>query len=131
MWILNGHEPIPAPDLLTGAVFFENSDARRVAETHVGPARVSTVFLGIDHNFSSSGPPVLFESMIFLPGEEIDEHMRRYVTWDEAEAGHAELVAFVQGYLSTPGAPPIPPIPKPTGLTSKTAWERLLLDDEY
>ena len=129
MWILNGHEPVPAIDMVTAANFFGDIDARRVAETVVGDARISTVFLCIDHNHSSNGPPVLFESMIFCPGDaEIDENMRRYVTWDEAAAGHAELVEFVQGHLSTPGAPVLP---KPARLGSRTAWDCILADDEF
>jgi hypothetical protein len=48
---------------------------------------VSTVFLGLDHNFLRTGPPVLFETMIFgVPF--VSEWQRRYCTWDEAVDGH-------------------------------------------
>lgn len=46
---------------------------------------VSTVFLGLDHNYGI-GPPVLFETMIF--GGEHDGYQERYCTWDEAVEGH-------------------------------------------
>lgn len=54
---------------------------------------VSTFFLGLDHNFMSSGPPVLFETMVI--GGPLSECQRRYSTWDEAEKGHKEMCARV------------------------------------
>ena len=51
------------------------------------------VFLGLDHSFGS-GPPLLFETMVF--GGPLDEEMDRYTTWDEAEAGHKAMVKRVQ-----------------------------------
>lgn len=52
---------------------------------------LSTVFLGIDHNFDlDSATPILFESMIF-GGNELDQSMDRYPTWEEAAKGHLEL----------------------------------------
>lgn len=51
---------------------------------------VSTVFLGMDHNFSCEGPPVLWETMVFSPtGESVD--VRRYTSREDALAGHAEV----------------------------------------
>lgn len=82
-------------------------DKRRVAFTDLGWGSVSTVFLGIDHAWDG-GPPILFETMVFgnpkpdgtFPEEAEDDDlvgsMRRYCTWDEAEAGHAEMVAEVR-----------------------------------
>lgn len=55
---------------------------------------VSTAFLGLDHNFRSSGPPVLFETMVF--GGPLDEYRRRYSTWDEAEEGHRQILKRVR-----------------------------------
>lgn len=34
------------------------------------------------------GPPIVFETMVFLNGKEWGQ--RRYSTWEEAEAGHKE-----------------------------------------
>lgn len=51
--------------------------------------KVSTVFLGLDHNYED-GPPILFETMIF--GGKHDEYQERYSTWDEAVEGHARAV---------------------------------------
>lgn len=60
--------------------------ARIVARNGLGKVRVSTVFLGMDHNHSGTGAPILFETMIF--GGPLDQEMWRYSTWDEAVAGH-------------------------------------------
>lgn len=66
--------------------------------------RISTVFLGLDHNWSPCGPPVLFETMAFGAPEEVTlfdgsprlfpralRYQRRYCTWDQALAGHKEV----------------------------------------
>jgi hypothetical protein len=70
---------------------------RRVAFTDMGTYSVSTVFLGIDHNFGG-GPPLLFETMVFHTGidEAEDAPVQRYSTWEQAEAGHNEIVAFMR-----------------------------------
>ncbi|HEY4383371.1 MAG TPA: hypothetical protein VGN34_02695 [Ktedonobacteraceae bacterium] len=54
---------------------------------------VSTVFIGLDHNFRG-GDPLLFETMIFNDREDL--HCNRYHTWGEAEAGHAEAVEWAK-----------------------------------
>jgi hypothetical protein len=56
---------------------------------------ISTIFIGINHNFSplAAGDPILFETMVF--GGEHDTYTRRYHTWQEAVEGHNETVAMV------------------------------------
>lgn len=83
---LDGHTPVPCtPE--EGLALLEDGVARSVAKTEIEPGvRVSTVFLCIDHNFLGSGPPLLFETMIF--GGPLDGYQDRYCTWDEAVAGH-------------------------------------------
>jgi hypothetical protein len=76
------------------------AEDRRVALTLFPGVRVSTVFLGIDHRFDLEGPPLLFETLV--SGGAHDELMRRYASWEEAEQGHAEIVALVSS-----DAPPI------------------------
>ncbi len=105
-WVLRGHKAVPAKDVIEWGVFFEEIANRRVAEDFIrqpeqDPVRVSTVFIGMDHNFFSEGPPLLFESMVF--GGPLDETLYRYATWDEAEAGHRMLIdeAVVEGKVST------------------------------
>lgn len=88
-WILDDNkEPIKV-DLLTWARWFEFHD-RKVALTEIGYHRISTVFLGIDHNFSGTGPPVLFETMVFDRGRDVECY--RWATWRESVAGHNRTV---------------------------------------
>lgn len=72
---------------------FEAGTWRRVAETNVwfGLIRVSTVFLGLDHGWGE-GPPLVFETMSFPVCRYGEPVCRRYSTWDEAVAGHNEVV---------------------------------------
>jgi len=58
-----------------------------------GGVCVSTVFLGLDHSFSS-GPPVLFETMIF--GGPHTEYQERYYPCQDAIAGHARALALAK-----------------------------------
>jgi hypothetical protein len=70
-----------------------NSPERRVAFDELeGVGFVSTVFLGLDHSFFE-GPPLLFETMARIGPRWAEEVMRRYSTYDEALAGHNELLA--------------------------------------
>lgn len=50
---------------------------------------VSTVFLGINHNFGQ-GKPILFETMIF--GGSLDGKQWRHTEYDEAEEFHKTAV---------------------------------------
>jgi hypothetical protein len=117
-YILVGQTAVPCEELMEWAEWFETAD-RRVFETFVGAYRVSTVFLGLDHSFGH-GPPVLFETMIFLntpemerrPGEDLMEYARRTgeasegdelhnyqtraETWLEAETEHEIAVVMVE-----------------------------------
>ena len=70
----------------------------RVARTDVRDKQgnecyVSTVFLGLDHQFQPEGPPLIFETMVF--GGTHDQWQERYSTWKEAEDGHARIVGMV------------------------------------
>jgi hypothetical protein len=91
-YILQGQIPTPEPDLLKWSAWFETAD-RIVEQTVVThDVKVSTVFLGIDHQFGD-GPPLLFETMVF--GGRLGDEVWRYSTWDEAVAGHHEAVKMV------------------------------------
>lgn len=93
LYILCGQEPVPCDDLIEWARWFEASiHVRAVAKTTVGDARVSTVFLGLDHRFDA-GPPLLFETLVF--DGPLDGEMDRYSTWAEAQCGHDAMVARV------------------------------------
>lgn len=66
-----------------------------VGKTKVGKAEVSTVFLGLNHNWLR-GEPLLWETMIF-GGPHSDEYQERCSgTWVDAEAMHNRAVAMLQ-----------------------------------
>ena len=100
-YILNdADKPVPVENVTLWARLLQNMPVgqRRVASNFVGDVRVSTVFLGIDHNFSLSGDPILWETMIF--GGPEDGFQRRYTSKADAIVGHAEAMKLV----STPDA---------------------------
>ncbi len=62
-YILDGKTPVPV-GLMEWAEWFGRND-RSVAKDEFEGVVVSTVFLGLDHNFFGDGPPLLFETMVF------------------------------------------------------------------
>jgi len=97
-YILDGHKPVPCPDLIKWSEWMFAEADRQVADSMQGDVRVSTVFLGLDNSLFGHGPPMLFETMVFVMGAGQD--CERYATWDEAEAGHERWV--MQVFKPTP-----------------------------
>jgi hypothetical protein len=105
-YILRGHVPVLCTDLLTWARWLENTN-RIVSQDRIGDVFISTVFLGVDHNFYG-GDPLLFETMVFDEGDKvelfngiktpdsIDEYTQRYSTWDQAEEGHKQIMQLIR-----------------------------------
>jgi hypothetical protein len=87
-YILDGHTPVATDDVLEWGRMFELKN-RRVKDDQIGAYWVSTVFLGVDHNYGD-GPPLLFETMVFVEGKDVGTCVR-YATWDEALAGHERI----------------------------------------
>jgi hypothetical protein len=119
-FILVGKTPVPST-MKGWSAWFEKAygtNETLVAFTKTDLIEVSTVFLGINHNFNfgpDRGAPVLFETMAFhklIPpknvlGHEIEwdgEECMRCCTWEEAELQHKMMVAEVisKEYLGTP-----------------------------
>jgi len=73
-----------------------------VAESFIGDVRVSTTFLGLDHNFFGDGPPLLFETMIFGADGKPWDYQERCTTWVQAEAMHARGLAAVHARVPQP-----------------------------
>ena len=84
------------PDVLTWSHWFKTAD-RQIALTLIGDGpdlvRVSTVFLGLDHDFLGRRP-VLWETLVF--GGSLDGKMYRYESELQAQQGHEKLVALVK-----------------------------------
>ena len=93
-YILNAAgEPEPCDDLFTWGRWMQNG-SRVVKQEQVNGAKVSTVFLGLDHRWTPEMKPELFETMVF--GGNHADHQERYATRDEAVAGHERIVAMVR-----------------------------------
>ncbi len=87
---LDGRTPVPEPCLLRWGLWLESAE-RHVADTTLPDGtRISTVFLGLDHNLRGIGAPLLYESKTF--GGTLNQQQERYATWGEAAAGHAAMV---------------------------------------
>lgn len=90
----------PFPDVIAWAKKAEGQDGyKRVAESTVDDYWISTVWVGLDMGFS--GPPLIFETMVFWQGEgsephDLDGEMDRYSTEQQALAGHDQMVARVR-----------------------------------
>lgn len=69
-------------------------DYKQVAFEDMGEVHVSTVWLGLNHNMTGIGPPLIFETMIF--GGPHDRWMKRYPTEAAAIAGHDQAVAALR-----------------------------------
>lgn len=73
---------------------FSDTD-RSIADENVDGYRVSTVWLGMNHEWRDGHPPLIFETMVF-GGEPWDGYMLRYTTEAQAVAGHDQLVARIR-----------------------------------
>ncbi len=121
-YILRDKTPVKCT-LMEWARWFEEtakagSLGRHVAHDEVGDDMrgryyVSTVFLGLDHNYWDHGPPILFETMVFkhepwtdsfghehaVKSADVDGWFDRYATWDKAEAGHRRIFNKVKAHV--------------------------------
>jgi hypothetical protein len=100
-WILV-NDKLQKVDLMTWAKWFEDktNPGRITKQTYIGNVFVSTVFLGIDHNFGE-GKPLLWETMMFNSKKRaLSSYQERYSTLKEAKAGHKRAVQFVEKLLT-------------------------------
>jgi hypothetical protein len=92
--------------MLDWARKLEDTDYRIVAQHWIRGWMVSTVWLGINHRFGGDGAPVIFETMIFQPGDESpdgrvssEDYCDRYCTEAAAQAGHDQAIASLREKL--------------------------------
>jgi len=110
-YILKGKKVVECRDLLEWGKWFKTADRIVKQETLNNGLFVSTVFLGLNHNFLNKGKPLLFETMVFASrkektkfgikkkvkiGDELDQD--RYHTWKESEVGHQRMVKKWEGW---------------------------------
>lgn len=92
MYFLNDDKTYRPCDVIEWGMQFEHMN-RHVGDDLVDGNRVSTVWLGTDHNYFG-GEPLLLETMVFRGREDI--YMRRYTTWEQAVEGHKKAVQWVR-----------------------------------
>lgn len=100
--VLKDKEVVPVDDYETWGRFM-TSPERFVQKTRIpailldgcgdlSPIEVSTVFLGLNHSWST-GKDLWFETMVF--GGPLGGESKRYETYSEAMAGHQVMVERV------------------------------------
>lgn len=93
-YVLFHGQPVPEMDFLRWMAWMATEPPDlRVAEDFVGETRISTIFLGMDHNHDREGPPILYETMVFTG--KMDGEMWRYSTKEQAQNGHEQVVLMV------------------------------------
>lgn len=98
-YILIGKTPKKSSNVTDWGRWFQNNSNNCIvgSDTKNG-VRVSTVFIGLDHNFNprltGEVNPILFETMIF--GGKHNLYQERYSTWEEAEIGHKKALEMIK-----------------------------------
>lgn len=95
-YILDKKHRIVETDLMGWAEQMKTMD-RIVKQEDIGKMWVSTVFLGLDHSWSETGPPILFETMMTYSGSWQD-YQTRCATWEQAEEMHRTGVKYAIHY---------------------------------
>ena len=92
-YYLNEDKTYRPASLHEWATQFEHME-RHVGDDQVNGKHVSTVWLGLDHNYYG-GLPLVFETMVFNE-DGSDIYCERYTTWQEAEEGHQKATQWVK-----------------------------------
>jgi hypothetical protein len=97
-YYLNEDKTYRPAGLMEWAEQFETMD-RHVLDDKIDGHRVSTIWLGLDHNYFG-GKPLVFETMIFVDEDGgNDIYCDRYSTWEEAEKGHMQALSWLMERL--------------------------------
>lgn len=84
--------------------FLINADIWNPLKDDIDGFHISTVFLGLDHQFMDGGRPILWETMIFdrreIKENYLEDYCDRYTSGDEARAGHETAKAWVREQLT-------------------------------
>lgn len=91
-------EPVAVEDVLEWSRWWQTANRIVAQDKDEAPGAsddvmVSTVFLGLDHNFNATGPPVLWETLVF--GGPLDGEMWRWTSRTDALVGHQEVCRLV------------------------------------
>ena len=87
--------PCELEECLEQLEYMRKHSTKHLKDEEINGMRVSTVWLGIDHNYFG-GRPLLFETMVFSDNKNYQErYCDRYSTWDEAIEGHKKAIQWV------------------------------------
>jgi len=87
----NTYEPCSIKEWSNQAHKFYSTGGKHVGDDFIDGHRISTVWLGVDHNYFSDSAPLLFETMVF-DKDKNSIYCELYSTWDEAEEGHIDAL---------------------------------------
>lgn len=77
--------------------------ARFELKTKIDKYIISTVDLGLNHQFIEGLPPLYYETMIFNSDDKNDNpfeyYQERYTTEEEAKEGHKKAIEYVKNKL--------------------------------
>lgn len=96
-YFLNEDHSVTPCEFMVWAKQFEEmskADTRHVGDDMIKGYHVSTVWLGLDHQYFN-GPPLIFETMVFHGDTCGDIYMDRYTTWEQAVEGHKRAIQWV------------------------------------
>jgi hypothetical protein len=99
-YILNdADEPVPCDDMVKWSLFCGTDPRRIVGRSTFGDGLilVSTIFTGMDYNWSLVGPPIVYETMMFGTGE--TRLCSRTHTRDEALHAHQAACAVAREWV--------------------------------
>jgi hypothetical protein len=111
--VLNESGEVVGAKNVTEWANFMNSPQREIGLDKFGEFMVSTIFLGLNHQFNPEAPPLWFETMVFGPAKETelfgkkalihpDLWQSRASTRAEALAMHREGIAWLkESYLQS------------------------------
>lgn len=75
-----------------------DNNTKNIGLDNINGKYVSTVWLGIDHQYEYNRPPLLFETMVF--GKTKSElYCKRYQTYKEALEGHKKAIEWVEEHF--------------------------------
>lgn len=94
-YILKNRKPVEIQDLYRWGRWMESAKRRVRKTTLPNNIDVSTIFLGLEHNFGMDGAPIVFETMVFR-GDDGGGDERRYTTYADAVAGHKKIVQAIK-----------------------------------
>lgn len=114
LFTLDGHDPVPCESEEKWQAWMD-TPARYVAKTVIGNVAILTFFLGAEHAPGDDGRYTLFETNVIAEGDL--RYLCRYVTWDEAVAGHEKIVGRLRETMQQ------------DGLDAAPAWEAVMQRD--